>query len=62
MIKTLAKYVGKYKKNAILGPLLLLGEVFMDIVQPFVVASLIATAARTQIHRAVASWPETNTA
>ena len=41
MIKTLSKYVGQYKKYAILGPILLLGEVFMDILIPFISASLI---------------------
>ena len=48
MIKTLARYIGQYKKNAILGPLLLLGEVFMDILQPFVVASLIDKGIQAQ--------------
>ena len=41
MIKTLSKFVGQYKKQAILGPVLLLGEVFMDILIPFISASLI---------------------
>ena len=48
MIKKLARFVGQYKKNAILGPLLLLGEVFMDILQPFVVASLIDKGIQAQ--------------
>ena len=41
MIKTLARFIGQYKKQAILGPILLLGEVFMDILIPFIIASLI---------------------
>ena len=53
MIKKLARYVGQYKKNAILGPLLLLGEVFMDILQPFVVASLIDKGIQAQNMSAV---------
>ena len=48
MIKKLARFVGQYKKNAILGPLFLLGEVFMDIFQPFVVASLIDKGIQAQ--------------
>ena len=53
MIKTLARFVGQYKKNAILGPILLLGEVFMDILQPFVVASLIDKGIQAQNMAAV---------
>ena len=56
MIKTLSKYVGQYKKNAILGPLLLLGEVFMDILQPFVVASLIDKGIQAQNMAAVVKY------
>ena len=41
MIKTLSQFVGQYKKYAIMGPLLLLGEVFLDILIPFISASLI---------------------
>ena len=53
MIKTLARYVGQYKKNAILGPILLLGEVLMDILQPFVIASLIDKGIQAQDMAAV---------
>ena len=56
MIKTLSKYVGQYKKNAILGPLLLLGEVFMDILQPFVIASLIDKGIQAQNMAAVVKY------
>ena len=56
MIKTLAQYVGRYKKNAILGPILLLGEVFMDILQPFVVASLIDKGIQSQDMAAVMKY------
>ena len=48
MIKTLSKFVGQYKKQAILGPLLLLGEVFMDILIPFISASLIDKGIQAQ--------------
>ena len=48
MIKKLARFVGQYNKNAILGPLFLLGEVLMDIFQPFVVASLIDKGIQAQ--------------
>ena len=48
MIKKFVPFVGRYKKNAILGPVLLLGEVFMDILQPFVVASLIDKGIQAQ--------------
>ena len=56
MIKTLARFVGRYKKNAILGPILLLGEVFMDILQPFVVASLIDRGIQAQDMSAVMKY------
>ena len=41
MVRKLAKFIGQYKKQAILGPILLLGEVLMDILIPFIIASLI---------------------
>ena len=53
MIKTLSKYVGQYKKQAILGPLLLLGEVFLDILIPFISASLIDKGIQAQNMSAV---------
>ena len=56
MIKTLSKYVGQYKKQAILGPLLLLCEVFMDILQPFVIASLIDKGIQAQNMSAVLKY------
>lgn len=41
MLKTLMKHIGKYKKYAILTPLLTAGEVFMEILIPFVTAMII---------------------
>ncbi len=41
MIKKLLKYVGEYKKDSILTPIFMIGEVFMETLIPFVTASLI---------------------
>ena len=41
MIKKLLQYVGEYKKDSILTPIYIIGEVFMDILIPFVTASII---------------------
>lgn len=41
MIKLLAPYVGKYKKPAILTPILMLGEVGMEIVIPFIISLIV---------------------
>lgn len=41
MIKKLFRYVGEYKKYAILTPLAMVGEVIMDVLIPFVMALII---------------------
>ncbi|MBQ9048232.1 MAG: ABC transporter ATP-binding protein [Solobacterium sp.] len=41
MISLLLGYVGKYKKNAILTPLFTAGEVLMETLLPYIIASLI---------------------
>ena len=41
MIKTLLKHIGQYKKYAILTPILTAGEVFMEILIPYVTAMII---------------------
>ena len=41
MLKKLLSYVGKYKKEAILCPLTILGEVAMEVLIPYVMASII---------------------
>lgn len=41
MLKKLLSYVGKYKKEAILSPFAILGEVAMEVLIPYVMASII---------------------
>ena len=41
MLKKLLSYVGKYKKQAILCPVTILGEVAMEVLIPYVIASII---------------------
>ncbi len=41
MVKKLLPYVGKYKKHAILTPILMLGEVGMEIVIPFIISLIV---------------------
>ncbi|MBR3212070.1 MAG: ABC transporter ATP-binding protein [Firmicutes bacterium] len=41
MVKTLLKYVGEYKKAAAITPLLIVGEVLMEILIPYVTAAII---------------------
>lgn len=41
MIKKLLSYVGKYKKQALLSPVCILGEVAMEVLIPYVMASII---------------------
>lgn len=41
MLKKLLSYVGKYKKQAILSPVCILGEVAMEVLIPYVMASII---------------------
>jgi len=41
MLKKLLSYVGKYKKEAILAPVTILGEVAMEVLIPYVMASII---------------------
>ncbi len=41
MIKKLASYVGEYKKNAIITPILMIGEVGMEIVIPFIISLIV---------------------
>ena len=41
MIKTLAKCIGKYKKESIRTPIFTAGEVFLEILIPFITASII---------------------
>ena len=48
MIKRLAPYVAQYKKHAIFAPLLLLGEVLMDTLIPFIIAKLIDLGIQAQ--------------
>ncbi|MBO5163437.1 MAG: ABC transporter ATP-binding protein [Ruminococcus sp.] len=41
MLKKLLSYVGKYKKEAILAPVTIIGEVAMEVLIPYVMASII---------------------
>jgi len=41
MIKTLAKYIGEYKKASILTPCCMVLEVLMEVLIPFVTAAII---------------------
>ena len=41
MIKTLAGYIGKYKKASILTPCCMVLEVLMEVLIPFVTAAII---------------------
>ena len=41
MIKTLAKCMGKYKKESIITPIFTAVEVFLEILIPFITASII---------------------
>lgn len=41
MLKKLLSYVGRYKKEAILSPVTILGEVAMEVLIPYVMASII---------------------
>ena len=41
MIKTLAKCIGKYKKESIRTPIFTAVEVFLEILIPFITASII---------------------
>ena len=41
MIKKLAAYVRQYRRPAILTPLCMIGEVFMEMLIPYIMASLI---------------------
>ncbi|MBR6580158.1 MAG: ABC transporter ATP-binding protein [Ruminococcus sp.] len=41
MLKKLLSYVGRYKKQAILSPVCILGEVAMEVLIPYVMASII---------------------
>ena len=53
MIKRLAPYVGQYKKQAIFAPILLIGEVLMDTLIPFIIAKLIDLGIQAQNMAAV---------
>ena len=48
MIKRLAPYVAQYKKHAIFAPILLIGEVLMDTLIPFIIAKLIDQGIQAQ--------------
>ncbi len=48
MIKTLSKCIGKYKKESILTPLFTALEVFMEILIPFITASIIDKGIQAQ--------------
>ena len=41
MIKTLAKCMGKYKKESVITPIFTAVEVFLEILIPFITASII---------------------
>ena len=41
MVRTLLKHIGQYKKYAIMTPILTAGEVFMEILIPYVTAMII---------------------
>ena len=41
MLKTILSYVGKYKKQAILSPITIMGEVLMEVLIPYVMANII---------------------
>ncbi len=41
MIKELAKYIKQYKKDSILTPIFVIGEVVMEVVIPFLMAKII---------------------
>jgi hypothetical protein len=44
MIHKLLPYIGEYKKDAILTPVLIIGEVFMEVLIPLVMPLLSITA------------------
>ena len=41
MFKTILSHIGKYKKQAILSPLTIMGEVFMEVLIPYIMANMI---------------------
>ncbi len=41
MLKKILSYVGKYKKQAILAPVTIIGEVAMEVLIPYVMAEII---------------------
>ena len=41
MFKTILSHVGQYKKQAILSPLTIMGEVLMEVLIPYVMANII---------------------
>ena len=47
MIKTLSRYIGQYKRDSILTPIFAALEVFMEILIPFVTASIIDKGIKT---------------
>lgn len=53
MVKTLSRYIGKYKKDSILAPIFTALEVFMEILIPFVMASIIDEGIQAENMKAV---------
>ena len=41
MIKKLARYIGEFKKSTIITPFLIIGEVALEILIPYLMASII---------------------
>ena len=49
MIKTLSAFVGQYKKDSIKAPIYIIFEVLMEILIPFVTASIIDKGIQAEI-------------
>ena len=56
MIKTLAKCIGKYKKESIITPIFTAVEVFLEILIPFITASIIDKGIQAEDMRKVAIY------
>ncbi|WP_071131706.1 ABC transporter ATP-binding protein [Enterococcus timonensis] len=53
MIKVLARQIGEYKKTSILTPIMVLGEVILDIIIPLIIAALIDQGIQKQDQGAI---------
>ena len=56
MIKTLARYIGKYKKASILTPCCMVLEVLMEVLIPFVTAAIIDKGIEAGHEKDCAVW------